>query len=65
MELDYSCDYAIHTEHLPRWLGQFRNGRPTGVPGIGEFAAFRDGGDTAYAEKYSADYAKRLPQELY
>jgi uncharacterized protein len=40
-------------------------GRPAGVPNLGEFAAFRDGGDATYAEKYNVDYAKRMPQELY
>jgi hypothetical protein len=41
------------------------NSRPAGVPSHGEFAAFRDGGDAAYADKYNAEYAKRIPQELY
>jgi len=40
-------------------------GRPAGVPGIGEFAAFRDGADDAYAQKYNAEYAARIPGELY
>ena len=40
-------------------------GRPAGVPSIGEFAAFRDGGDADYAEKYNTDYAARIPHELY
>jgi hypothetical protein len=41
------------------------NGRPADVPSLGEFAAFRDGGDAVYAEKYNAEYATRIPQELY
>ena len=40
-------------------------GRPDGVPTLGSFAAFRDGGDAAYAAKYDADYEKRMPDELY
>ncbi len=40
-------------------------GRPEGVPTLGSFAAFRDGGDEAYAAKYDAEYAKRIPDELY
>ena len=40
-------------------------GRPEGVPTHGSFAAFRDGGDEAYAAKYDAEYAKRIPGELY
>lgn len=40
-------------------------GRPEGVPTLGGFAAFRDGGDEAYAAKYDAEYAKRIPDELY
>lgn len=40
-------------------------GRPEGVPTHGSFAAFRDGGDEAYAAKYDAAYAARIPDELY
>ena len=40
-------------------------GRPAGVPSIGHFAAFRDGGDEAYAERYNAEYSTRIPNELY
>ena len=40
-------------------------GRPQGVPTLGSFAAFRDGGDEAYAAKYDAAYAARMPDELY
>ena len=40
-------------------------GRPEGVPTLGVFAAFRDGGDEAYAAKYDPEYAKRIPDELY
>lgn len=56
------CPKALVRSNL--WQASGR-GRPAGVPGIGEFAAFRDSGDRAYAEKYNADYAKRMPQELY
>lgn len=35
------------------------------VPTLGAFAAWRDGGDADYAEKYDADYARRMPDELY
>ena len=31
----------------------------------GTFAAWRDGGDEAYAEKYEADYQKRMKDQLY
>lgn len=40
-------------------------GRPDGVPTAGTFAAYRDGGDDAYAAKHDIEYAKRLPGELY
>ncbi len=40
-------------------------GRPQGAPSHGQFAAYRDGGDDAYARKYDAEYAKRIPEELY
>ncbi len=40
-------------------------GRPEAAPSHGQFAAYRDGGDDAYARKYDADYAKRIPEELY
>lgn len=56
------CPKALVRSNLWQAAGK---GRPAGVPSIGEFAAFRDGGDAAYAEKYNADYAKRIPQELY
>lgn len=56
------CPKALVRSSLWQSAGK---GRPPGVPGIGQFAAFRDGGDAAYAEKYNADYAKRIPQELY
>ena len=38
---------------------------PEGVPTHGDFAAWRDGGDKDYAEKYNVDYAKRMPGQLY
>jgi PPOX class probable FMN-dependent enzyme len=40
-------------------------GVPDGVPNSGTFAAYRDGGDRAYAEKYEADYQERLKDRLY
>jgi PPOX class probable FMN-dependent enzyme len=40
-------------------------GRPQGTPSHGQFAAYRDGGDDAYARNYDAEYAKRIPKELY
>ena len=40
-------------------------GVPDGVPNSGTFAAYRDGGDGAYAEKYEADYQERLQDRLY
>jgi len=40
-------------------------GRPAGTPTIGHFAAHRDGKDEAYADAYNADYAVRIPRELY
>ena len=57
--------------HCPKALVRSRlwqagmQGCPAGVPSIGHFAAFRDGGDEAYAEKYNAEYATRIPSELY
>ena len=41
------------------------NRRPDGVPTLGDFAAFRDGADEAYAAKYDAEYAERMPDQLY
>jgi len=35
------------------------------VPNIGTFAAYRDGGNEAYAKKYEADYQKRVKETLY
>jgi PPOX class probable FMN-dependent enzyme len=45
--------------------GAAADGRPESVPTLGQFAAFRDGGDTTYAAKYDTEYAKRMPDELY
>ncbi len=42
-----------------------KEGRPDGIPTSGTFAAFRDGGDANYEKQYDADYAKRIPNELY
>lgn len=41
------------------------NARPTGAPTHGDFAAGRDGKDSAYAKEYNANYAERLKTELY
>jgi PPOX class probable FMN-dependent enzyme len=41
------------------------DGRPANAPSHGDFAAHRDGKDTAYAREYEADYLKRIPGELY
>lgn len=38
---------------------------PDTVPTHGDFAAYRDGGDKAYAEKYDVDYAERMKSKLY
>ena len=35
------------------------------VPNTGTFAAYRDGGNDAYAKKYEADYQERLKDRLY
>ena len=56
------CPKALVRSHL--WDAATA-GRPQGVPTLGSFAAFRDGGDEAYAAKYDAAYAARMPDELY
>ena len=40
-------------------------GAPDQVPTSGSFAAWRDGGDAAYAERDEADYQARLKDRLY
>ncbi len=40
-------------------------GRPENAPTLGDFAAHRDGADEAYAAKYDAAYAERMPKQLY
>ncbi len=40
-------------------------GRPESAPSLGSFAAFRAGADEAYAAKYDAEYAERMPKQLY
>ena len=35
------------------------------VPNTGTFAAYRDGGNDAYAKKYESDYQKRIKETLY
>ena len=60
---------AFH--HCPKALVRSKlwaegaNGAPDGAPTSGSFAAWRDGGDDAYAEKYEADYQARLNDRLY
>ena len=46
------------------WEGETKN-PPEAVPTHGNFAAHRDGGDKAYAEKYDVDYAERMKSKLY
>ena len=46
------------------WDGDTEN-LPDGVPTHGDFAAHRDGGDKAYAEKYDVEYAERMKSRLY
>ena len=41
------------------------DGRPTGAPTHGDFAAARDGKDPAYAKEYNEKYAERLKTGLY
>ena len=40
-------------------------GRPEDAPTIGDFAAFREGADEAYAAKFNAEYAERMKEKLY
>ncbi len=56
------CPKALVRAHLWDAAG---SGRPPGVPTLGSFAAFRDGGDEAFAAKSDAEYAERMPDELY
>jgi hypothetical protein len=54
--------------HCPKAFARARlweSTRPGGAPTHGDFAAWRDGGDEAYARKYEEDYAKRMPGQLY
>ncbi len=39
--------------------------RPDGIPTIGDFVAHNAGADDAFAAKFDAEYAKRIPEELY
>ena len=41
------------------------NGAPADAPTSGTFAAWREGGDAAFAEQYDADYQARLKDRLY
>ena len=40
-------------------------GRPEDTPTIGDFAAFREGADEAYAAKFNTEYAERMKEKLY
>ncbi len=40
-------------------------GRPEDTPTLGDFVAFRKGADEAYAAKFNAEYAERMPKQLY
>ena len=46
------------------WEAETKN-PPGTVPTHGGFAAHRDGGDKAYAEKYDVEYAERMKSRLY
>jgi len=35
------------------------------MPTLGDFAAFRDGGDAEYAKEYDENYTARMPEDLY
>ena len=56
------CPKALVRAHLWDAAGE---GRPPAVTTLGSLAAFRDGGDEAFAAKYDAEYAERMPYELY
>ena len=64
-----TVEKAFH--HCPKAFVRSRlwaegaSGAPNDVPTSGSFAAWRDGGDAAYAEKYEADYQARLKDRLY
>ena len=55
------CPKALVRSDL--WKAGRGDDRPKGVPTIGDFAAARDPGIDRDA--YNADYAKRIPKELY
>jgi len=56
------CPKALIRAKL--WDAEAREDAPA-APTHGDFAAHRDGGDARYAAKYNAEYAKRIPKELY
>ena len=56
------CPTALVRSNLWRTGAE---GRPDGVPTFGGFAAFREGGDETYAKDHDAEYAERMPSELY
>ena len=55
--------------HCPKALVRAKlweaDGRPTGAPTHGDFAAARDGKDSTYAKEHNEKYAERLKTELY
>ena len=57
----HHCPKALVRSDL--WKAGRGDGRPKGVPTIGDFAAARDPGIDS--DSYNADYAKRIPKELY
>jgi uncharacterized protein len=54
------CPKALVRSNL--WKAA-QTGRPKGVPTLGDFAAARNPGTDS--ESYNAEYAKRMPEELY
>ncbi len=61
-EAFHHCPKAFVRSKL--WA-QGAGGAPDCAPTSGSFAAWRDGGDAAYAEQYEADYQARLKDRLY
>ena len=60
---------SVAFNHCPKTFVRAKlwdaNARPTDAPTHGDFAASRDGKDTAYAKDYNEKYAERLKTELY
>jgi PPOX class probable FMN-dependent enzyme len=61
-EAFHHCPKALVRSNL--WVEGAR-GAPDHAPTSGSFAAWRDGGDDAYAKKYEADSQARLKDQLY